>query len=235
MQPSFPNLSWPTGRALIMSVLFLLPAVAIGQQSLVDSLRQQWVQGEVNTEQLEQLLELAKATSDTDLEETLALAEYGKSKEIGDGELLAKCLNNKAVVLIDQGDYHGGLKLHLEVLQVREPLGDKDKLGYSCNYIAEDLYFLERFEESIRYGKRAVEYFKAAGNKEGLALAYENIAWSIQDEGDEGKALDYIDKALAIVGRFSGRLQNCRRPELQRRDGRYAGKHRRRLFPDGKL
>lgn len=139
--------------------------------------------------QLQSKFEAALRTHETSIE---------KSKAIGDDELLATCLNNKAVVLIDQGDYHGGLTLHLEVLRVREKTGDPDKVGYSCNYIAEDLYFLERQEESIGYAERAIELFKTSGNQEGLAIAYENIGWSTLEVGDNAKALGYIDKALAV-------------------------------------
>lgn len=206
---------------LLLGVLLWLPATVTGQQTLVDSLRQQWSSKNIGTDQLTQLLELVEKTSQKDLKETIALTDYGLSlaedlgkdawivkfliekggalqrqsafdaalevhersveisRAIGNDGLLTQCLNNKAVVLIDQGDYHGGLQLHLEVLRVREKTGSQDELGYSCNYVSEDLYFLERFPESVKYAERAIALFKAAGNMEGLAIAYENIAWSI--------------------------------------------------------
>lgn len=240
MRLSFPKATDLFNSCLVVSMLLLLPITATAQQTLVDSLKQEWSGAPVNADQLAQLLALAKKTSNKDLDETIALTDYAialaeglgeeawaikflfekggalqlqskfdealrvqersiaKSKAIGDDELLAQCLNNKAVVLIDQGDYHGGLTLHLEVLRVREKTGDPDELGYSCNYISEDLYFLERSEESVRYAERAIAHFKTSGNQEGLAIAYENIAWSIMEGGDKAEALSYIEKAIAI-------------------------------------
>lgn len=119
-------------------------------------------------------------------------------RSIGDNELWAKAVNGKAVVLIDQGDLHGGFKLHLEILQAWEKIGNKEKMAYSYNYLAEDLNFLERYAESVQYAEKAIELSQAIGSQACLATAYEEMALSLVELGEQEKAIGYIEKAIGV-------------------------------------
>lgn len=146
------------------------------------------------------------------------------SESAGNTEILGKSMDSKAVVLIDQGDYHGGMQLYMEVLQQREEAGDDRGIAYSNMKLSEILFFLERYEESAKYGEKAVELCKAIGDHEYLVQAYEQAALALTTIGQADRGLAYMDAALAVIEEndmpmwLIGSIQNSRGNVLRKFD-----------------
>ncbi|MDA7502250.1 tetratricopeptide repeat protein, partial [Chitinophagales bacterium] len=126
----------------------------------------------------------------------IAISYYLKNKDINSW---AKSANAKAQLLNDKGFFSESTTIYMEVLNVCEEAGDQIGVADAYVNLTNTTFYLESFEESVKYGEKAISIYKAKNDKIGLARAYDETAMSLLNGGKYDKALNYVSKALSIL------------------------------------
>ncbi len=230
---------------LIVVFLIFSKATATAQASILDSLRNEWTDKKVTTEDLKALMDLSKTTSEKNLEAAFDLANYGQQLSVSlrdkswgaqfsqeKGSLLkmlgkydaatietdkaidyyekskdtknwAKSSNQKAFIFNDKGNFSESTKMYMEVLNVCKAAGDEIGVADAYINLTNTSFYLERHDESVKYGEKAIAIYKANNNQEGLVRAYDETAMSLLDGGKYDKALNYVNQALSIINELN--------------------------------
>lgn len=100
-------------------------------------------------------------------------------------------LASQELDLIDQA-----IKYHLEALEIRKSLKNKDGMAISCANLGVCHRLLGEFEEAIKYYELAIEYAKEAGNKVLFHRAHDNLGSLHVVLGNFEKGLIFLKVAL---------------------------------------
>ncbi|GAB3227782.1 tetratricopeptide repeat protein [Algoriphagus aestuariicola] len=125
--------------------------------------------------------------------EALAMAQKDPNARPGDyvNYISNLGLANQELDLIEQA-----IKYHLEALEIREKLKNKDGMAISCANLGVCYKLLGQFEEAISYYDRAIEYAKESGNKVLFHRTHDNLGSLYVEMGNFEKGLLRLNVAL---------------------------------------
>lgn len=125
--------------------------------------------------------------------EALALVQKDPNARPGDyvNYISNLGLANQELDLIDQA-----IKYHLEALEIREGLKNKDGMAISCANLGVCYKLLGEFEEAIKYYDLAIAYAKEAGNKVLYHRTHDNLGSMYVEMGNFEKGLMLLQVAL---------------------------------------
>jgi serine phosphatase RsbU (regulator of sigma subunit) len=133
-----------------------------------------------------------------------SLCRKNLSKKITNGEKnfykesLAFALNNKGLIVKDQGNIEKALEHYHNALKTYEELNDKSGIAAALNNIGYIYDDQGQAEKALEYYFQSLEIEEELGNKSGIATSYNNIASIYRRQGKGEQALEYQKKSLII-------------------------------------
>lgn len=136
---------------------------------------------------------------DVDLARSFTERSLDILKESKDEYGLSYALNNLAKMYQTEGKLTNSLETHKKSLAIREKIHDNQGIAFSLMYIGE----IEELLDSTGHGNKAepllrssYEAFKSSDEREGMALAGNNLAKFYQRRGQRSKAMQLAQDAL---------------------------------------
>ncbi|MFT6947395.1 MAG: two-component system NarL family sensor kinase [Vicingaceae bacterium] len=112
----------------------------------------------------------------------------------------SKLLMYNGHILADQGKFSRANLQYLQVLQLREKLADKSLVSSAYHSIANMNYYLQEYEETVSYTKKAIEsyrlnpkYFREVAN------CYNLIGVTFYDRADYDSAISNYQRGIGIL------------------------------------
>ncbi|MFT7615035.1 MAG: two-component sensor histidine kinase/tetratricopeptide (TPR) repeat protein [Ulvibacter sp.] len=121
------------------------------------------------------------------------------SKVNGNQSKQAKGLNRKGFIKANQGNFLEAVQFYLESLNIFEALKDQEGIANDFIRISEVLGFLNRHEEGVSYGEKALIIFEQQNDTSNILIAYQNIAENYLGIESYEDALIYIEKSLDLA------------------------------------
>ena len=110
----------------------------------------------------------------------------------------ANIYNNKALIYSKTGKLEQALSNHLEALRIRKELNDTVGVTSSTGNLGLTYHKLKQFKKSIECIEECIRAKQARNESEAnLARWYNGLAVSYDDDGQEMKARQYYEKAIA--------------------------------------
>ncbi|MEM9856146.1 MAG: tetratricopeptide repeat protein [Bacteroidota bacterium] len=131
--------------------------------------------------------------------ELATLIDYQKGR--------AAALNNVGVVYKNQGVYDKALDNYIESIRISTNIQDKLLLASTMNNIGTVYSLKETYDKALIYYLESYETFVKLDKKEQMVGAMNNIGNAYSDMGDNQKAREYFDRAIALskeLGRTPG-------------------------------
>lgn len=170
------------------------------QQSPADSLSQLLREAEDDSRKLELLLQISKASAETDFLYSLKSAD----EAIALADLLRKPIQ-KAEALLIKGSAYGhnrkyqdAIGFTVQALTIYEASGDKTGICLACSDLSRYNYYLYNADEAIRQAEKALQAAADKGVDSLLAAAYFHLGNGYNRKNDFDKALEFHEKSLSI-------------------------------------
>jgi len=150
--------------------------------------------------------ELAKQYYSNDTKKALIWAEQGAShfKNIESYQMMTRCMNLKAVCLFILEKYDESIKLHYDILKIREQLKDDDAIAETLLNLGNHFYQGKDREQALYYYLKSKQLALNKDNIRLLSSLYNNIANIYKDDyyarknnSDKIMAIKYSKLALA--------------------------------------
>ena len=128
-----------------------------------------------------------------------AIGERGlaTARRSGDQKRVAALLNIKAIHVSITGDNEAAIPLQLELVKLRQELGDVRGEGISWHNLAYSYFALFRYPEGIDAISSALRLHREAGNTYGLAGSMGTLSNALHQVGQIKDALAMADSAVA--------------------------------------
>jgi len=107
-------------------------------------------------------------------------------------------LTNKALLLVEEGEYSAALVLDYKAMKIFEEIDSKTSKATLLNNIAEIYSVKSNYVKALEYHDKAAKIYQLTGNIGGMATSMNNIANVYKRIGKSAQAMDYYLKALAI-------------------------------------
>lgn len=111
-------------------------------------------------------------------------------------------LFQQAVRLYDQGSYRKSEELFLNAMRLDENLERKGRIGDECYYLGLLQVFRGRYDDGLRFYRRALEQYRAGAERKNEVGMLNHIARILADLDDEETAVRHLQEALAIGALF---------------------------------
>ena len=130
-----------------------------------------------------------------------ALAIWVRGLEVarrsGDNKRIAALLNAQAIGVSITGDNEGAVKLQLELITIRQEIGDVRGEGNSWHNLAFSYFALFQYPEGIDAISSALRLHREAENAFGMAGSMSTLANALFEVGQRQDALAMADSAVA--------------------------------------
>ncbi|MFT5668850.1 MAG: two-component system NarL family sensor kinase [Vicingaceae bacterium] len=112
----------------------------------------------------------------------------------------SKLLMYNGHILADQGKFSRANLQYLQVLQLREKLADKSLVSSAYHSIANMNYYLQEYEETVSYTKKAIESYRLNPKcfRE-VANCYNLIGVTFYDRADYDSAISNYQRGIGIL------------------------------------
>ncbi|MBW8049098.1 MAG: tetratricopeptide repeat protein [Cytophagales bacterium] len=133
-------------------------------------------------------------------------------KEINDKQDIARSLNNIANIYYDQGNhdpdligmkrdslFNRALEYHLQSLEIKKEINDKQGIAYSLNNIGAIYYNQGNPDKALEYYLQSLEIQKEINYKRGIAYSLNFIGLIYLERKDYTTAADYCTRSLFIA------------------------------------
>lgn len=116
-----------------------------------------------------------------------------------DTNLVIRLLLNKTELIKYDGDYKQCLDNYFEVARLSTAVGDSNRLALAYYNIATTLYWLEEYDESIKYNLLSQNIFKAQDNKIRLISCHIQQASVLRKENRIPEAKNYLEVSIRLA------------------------------------
>jgi predicted ATPase/DNA-binding CsgD family transcriptional regulator len=117
-------------------------------------------------------------------------------REVGDSAFVATSLINLAILPYEMGDYDRAREYYAEALAIVQPANDPDRLGFAHNGLGITAHRLGDLAAARQHLKAAIA-LRRGQDSGSLAASLVNLAAVERDAGDQARAADLYQEALA--------------------------------------
>lgn len=192
-----------TQRLLAILYLVSLQNMAISQQSLIDSLKNE-LKSSTGVDRQNILLDLAWEYSYANVDssefycfESIRLAEQRNNQTD-----LAISKSMLAIVYDIKGEIEEAAALYLEVAKYYEDQNNLEELSKTYNNLGVLFFYRDQYEKSWEYYLKSMMIDSTLGNEQGVAESMVNLAAISNIHGDYDQALRYLKKGEKISNKY---------------------------------
>lgn len=173
---------------------------ATAQNREIDSLRKAYKQTSESSAQLDLYYELAEAVLAENPEAGWSYADSLEqlAQKAKDKKAMSRAAYLHALSLDEQGKYEEALPYHQQELAFAKQTTDDELLGKAFNSVGYSFHNVGKNDSALVYLMRAAEMKEKLGNKKDMASAYANIGNIYSDLKAPEKAVEWLEKALAL-------------------------------------
>lgn len=146
---------------------------------------------------------------------------------------VANMMNNIGSVYVEQGNYPKALEYNLKALKIREEhlsddVSSKDEIAMSYGNLGRVYYYMNDFNNAMRYYQKSLKLSEETANKRRIALMHNNIGSIYAEQKLYDKALEYFNKTYAIQYEMDNKqmqalaLNNIAEVYLKKKEYKYA-------------
>jgi hydrogenase-4 transcriptional activator len=129
-------------------------------------------------------------------------AAAGVQQSTIDRELLARIYDRLGAVDFYEGAFSSAKENYLKALDLAEGTSKTNLIGAILVNLGTTFGDLSEREEQAHYLKRAIEYLEKGGQKDFLALSYNNLGDLLLCSGEWNESVDNLEKAIATAQRY---------------------------------
>lgn len=119
------------------------------------------------------------------------------ARRAGERHLLAKAVNNMAILHSNNGNHEAAIDTFREYLQIAEEIGELRSRSMALYNIGVDYYMLEEFDSAIDYASKGLQIYEDIGDHKGQILAHSMLGESYLAIGNIDDARLHTEAAIA--------------------------------------
>jgi len=189
-------------RVILIGLVLLIAASAIGQTLNVDSLLNEFnLRKEKPEEQLDICYKICSSYFKYDMGKSMEYAEIGLNlaQKVNDKKHICKFAGTIANIYLQRGEYDTSLKWHEKTLSYAVELNDKSMEASIYSDIGVYYALQEKFTEALDNWLKALSILENLENKPVMIQIMNNMAMTYRNMDNYERALYYLEKAKNLV------------------------------------
>ena len=186
----------------ILLIVFIFPALLLGQKSHTDSLLTLIEKDKEDTNKVIHLYKLCTEyyfVSNYDTALYYGNVALKLAQQLNFQKGIANIYNTFGVIYWNKGDYSKTLDYYLKSLRIKEKLGNKSGIASTLGNIGNVYLQQGDYPKTLDYYFKALKITEELSDQSRIATHLGNIGIVYDQQGDYPKALDYYFKALKMA------------------------------------
>jgi signal transduction histidine kinase/DNA-binding response OmpR family regulator/Tfp pilus assembly protein PilF len=185
---------------LCVGLMLCIQALLCGQSAPIDSLRGLFQSEQNPIQKAEHYFELAALALKADPEAGFAYADTLEqlAKTAKHPLSFGRAMHLRGHSYYEQGKFEASIPFFRKELDIATKAGELDMQGRALNSIGASLQNIGRYDSAFVYLVESAKIKEQLGNRKDVAAAYANIGNVFSDMKAPDKAIEWLEKALAI-------------------------------------
>lgn len=185
---------------LCVGLMLCIQALLCGQTTPIDSLRRLFQREKNPTQKAERYFEMAELALKANPEAGLAYADTLEqlAKAAKHPLSFGRAMHLRGQSHYEQGKFEASIPFFRKELDIAVKADELDMQGKALNSIGASLQNIGRYDSAFMYLVESAKIKEQLGNMKDVAAAYANIGNVFSDMKAPDKAIEWLEKALAI-------------------------------------
>ncbi|MBX2926389.1 MAG: tetratricopeptide repeat protein [Saprospiraceae bacterium] len=187
-------------HSLCVGLMLCIKALLCAQTTPTDSLRALFQRAQNPIQKAERYFELAELALKANPADGLAYADTLEqlAKAVKHPLSFGRAMHLRGQSYYEQGKFEASIPFFRKELNIAVKAGELDMQGKALNSIGASLQNIGRYDSAFVYLIEAAKIKETLGNMKDVAAAYANIGNVFSDMKAPDKAIEWLEKALAI-------------------------------------
>lgn len=128
------------------------------------------------------------------------------SRQLGDGDGIAACLNSLAIVARLQGEFPRAIALCEECLALRRQQGDVRGIANALTNLGNLANDVGDTARAVQLLEKSLAHWRNLGHRQGIAMALNNLANALASGPDQARVAALLRESLAILHEVGDRM-----------------------------